>query len=525
MGVRLFKSSILQSPILCLALTLRLLALNTRPLWYDEAFAVLFAEKGFRAMLAGTLTPVAGAASDVHPIAYYTALDFWMRVFGQSPFAVRLLSVFLGTLTLAVMYAIGRRLFHREAATVGMLIAAASPFHVYYSQETRMYAPLALFCALTVLFFLRAISEENWRLVLSEGEGLEIRDWIGVAVSAALAMYMQNLAAFFLLAFGLSALPRPKLLVKVAAAGGLAFLLWLPWFLNLPGQFAKLQQAYWVTRPDFVTLLQTALVYHVGEELVAWGGQSRGGQPQGLPLLGLALFTAILLPLLLGWQIFRQRREASAQGAQWLAVLAFGTPALLFLASFYQPVYIQRALLPASLMYSIALGWLLTGKVMPLPIRLVLGGLLALTASAGLWAHYTFAQFPRPSFQEAVTFLQEHAGPGDLILHSNKLTFFPMYYYDRTLPQKFLADPPGSGGDTLALPTQAVLGLLAEKDAQTAVGDARSIWFVIFEKEIEEYGGPDRHPALQWLRAQPQLDDVREIIEVGDLMIHKFVHR
>jgi hypothetical protein len=100
-----------------------------------------------------------------------------------------------------------------------------------------------------------------------------------------------------------------------------------------------------------------------------------------------------------------------------------------------------------------------------------------------------------------------------------------MYYYDRTLPQKFLADPPGSGGDTLALPTQAVLGLLAEKDAQTAVGDARSIWFVIFEKEIEEYGGPDRHPALQWLRAQPQLDDVREIIEVGDLMIHKFVHR
>ncbi|MBI3244764.1 MAG: glycosyltransferase family 39 protein [Chloroflexi bacterium] len=491
---------ILPFGVLLLAFTLRSVALNTRPLWYDEAFAVLFAEKGFSAMLAGTLTPVAGAASDVHPVAYYTALKGWMQVFGGSPFSARLLSVFAGLLTVAVAYAIGRRLFNGWAATVGMLIVAVSPFQVYYVQETRMYAPLTLFCALTVLFFLYAARNTQY----------QIRNWLGLALSAALAVYMQNLAAFFLLAFGLSTLRRPKVFAKMAAAGVAAFALWLPWFLNLPGQFAKLQQAYWVTRPDFVTLLQTLLVYHAGEELVA-----------ARALLPLALFTAVVLPVFLGWQILKQRREASTKNALWLTALAVGTPLLLFLASLYQPVYIQRALLPASLTYSIALGWLLAEAAMPTLIRIVLGGLLAVTAIAGLWAHYTFARFPRPDFPAAVAFLRQSAGPGDVILHSNKLTFLPMHYYDRALAQSFLADPPGSGSDTLALPTQKVLGLFAVNDAEAATRGAGRVWFVIFDRAIEE-ATPEQHPHLAWLESQYAL---RNTTHVGDLRVYEFVKR
>lgn len=484
--------------ILLFAFALRLIALNARPLWYDEAFAVLFAEKGFRAMLAGTLTPVAGVASDVHPIAYYTVLNNWMQVFGQSPFAVRLLSVFFGLLTVAVSYVVGRRLFNGRAASAGMAVVAVSPFHIYYSQETRMYAPLALFCVLTILFFLHAARNTQY----------EIRNWLGLALSAALAMYMQNLAAFFLLAFGLSTLPRPKVFAKVAAAGAVAFALWLPWFLNLPGQFAKLQQAYWVTRPDLVTLLQTALVYHAGEESVA-----------ARTLLPLALFTAVVLPVFLGWQILKRRRDASTQSALWLTALAVGTPFLLFLASLYQPVYIQRALLPASLMYSIALGWLLAEAAMPTMIRVVLGGLLAITSIAGLWAHYTFAQFPRPDFPAAVAFLRQNAGSGDVTLHSNKLSFFPMHYYDRALPQTFLADPPSSGSDTLALPTQDALGLFAVDDAEAATRGAGRVWLVIFDRAIEEYA-PEQHPHLAWLEAHYTR---KSAWRVDDLVVYEFV--
>ena len=65
--------------MLLLAFLLRVLNLNGRALWYDEAFAVLFSEKGLNAMLYGTLTPAGGAAADVHPLLYYTSLDGWMR--------------------------------------------------------------------------------------------------------------------------------------------------------------------------------------------------------------------------------------------------------------------------------------------------------------------------------------------------------------------------------------------------------------------------------------------------------------
>src|SRR5512143_4056960 len=72
-----------------LAFILRLVNLGGRPLWYDEAFAVLYAEKPFEAMVYGTLTQVGGAAADVHPLFFYSTLHAWMSVVGQSPLAVR----------------------------------------------------------------------------------------------------------------------------------------------------------------------------------------------------------------------------------------------------------------------------------------------------------------------------------------------------------------------------------------------------------------------------------------------------
>jgi 4-amino-4-deoxy-L-arabinose transferase-like glycosyltransferase len=493
--------------ILLLALALRVRGLDARPLWYDEAFAVLFSEKGFAAMLKGTLTPVEGAAADVHPVAYYTALNGWMQALGQTPFAVRMLSVFLGMLTLAAVYAIGRMLFHPRAARVGMLIAALSPFQVYYDRETRMYAGLALFCALTVVCVARAARLErqagpNARTLSHWGA------WAGVSLFAALAMYMQNLAAFFLLALGLSALARPRVFARMAVAGAGAFVLWLPWFLNLGSQLAKLQKSYWVTRPTPLTLLQTALVYHTGEEML-----------EARLLLPLALFTGLVLPLMLAFQLFKARRAPETRPAAWLAALAAGTPLLLFVASLYQPVYIQRALLPAAAMYSVALGWLLTTRSAPGVIRGGLGLLLAATSITGLWAHFTFAQFPRPHFPAVVHWLRQHAGPDDRIVHSNKLTFLPMHYYDRALPQTFVADPAGLGSDTLAFPTQAVLGLYPAADIEAAAAGAGRVWFVIFDRAVAELA-PGPHPHLHWLdehfRQQQKL-------QFDDMAVYEYV--
>jgi hypothetical protein len=289
-----------------------------------------------------------------------------------------------------------------------------------------------------------------------------------------------------------------------------AFLLWLPWFLNVPSQLAKLQQAYWVSQPTPLSLLQTLMVYHGGEEML-----------EAQVALPLVLFTALVLPLMLGFQLYKARNDLRMRRAGWASALAFGTPLVLFAASFITPVYIQRALLPAAVFYALALAWLFTPNLkvpMPTPIRSGLIGVFGLTMFLGLSAHYTFDKFPRPNFQQVLAFIQTEGGPDDLILHSNKLTFLPMVYYNRTLPQVFLPDPAGSGSDTLALPTQDVLGLHPAADVETAASGAKRIWFLIFNKAITEYA-PEPHPQLQWLKDNFLLARTKQF---GDLALYEF---
>jgi hypothetical protein len=64
--------------IIALALVLRLISLGGRPLWYDEAFTVLYAEKPLETMLNGTVTRLEGAAAEEHPLFSYLVLHYCM---------------------------------------------------------------------------------------------------------------------------------------------------------------------------------------------------------------------------------------------------------------------------------------------------------------------------------------------------------------------------------------------------------------------------------------------------------------
>jgi hypothetical protein len=113
-------------------------------------------------------------------------------------------------------------------------------------------------------------------------------------------------------------------------------------------------------------------------------------------------------------------------------------------------------------------------------------------------------------------YLAEELSPDDRIVHSNKLTMLPMVYYDRDLPQRYVADPPRSGSDTLALPTQRVLGLMADPDLQAAVGGAKRVWFVIFSQAIVEYQmeGYSTHPHIRWLEKTYQLEQEQNWVDI-----------
>jgi uncharacterized membrane protein len=492
--------------IFLLALVLRLINLGGRNLWYDEAFAVLYAEKSFSAILYGTITQVEGAAADVHPLLYYFFLHLWMGLFGQSPFIVRLPSVIFGLASIVLAFSIGQRLFDPDAGLLAAVITAIAPFHINYSQENRMYSLLCLLSLLTVYFFIRC-----WK---GDGYG----NWLGFILAATLSLYTHNLAFLVILALDLFVLlTRRWRLVKPLIVSHLAFgLLFSPWLTVIFSQFGKIRQAYWVPPPGLKELVQTLILFHF--DLLP---------PMPLGLVSIILFLSLLILVLTLYRVVRVRGrdQRSREGIYLLSLLAFAPVVVAFLLSQFKSIYIIRGLLPAAAVYYILVAKILAEAQLParLPKRvawLLLSPVVVLLAIS-LAYHYTYAWFPRPPFDEAVTYLRENHQSGDAIVHDNKLTFFPCHYYDRELPQAFMADPPGSGSDTLALPTQEALGLLAGQTMEDATAGSQRVWFVIFQRAFAEYEGlgHPQPPHKAWLEERYRLV---ETVTFNDLNIYLY---
>ena len=479
--------------VLLLAVLLRLVNLNSRPVWYDEAFSILFAQNSPATMLAGTVGS-GGAAAEEHPLLYYTGLHGWMAVWGSSPAGARTFSVLFSSLTVAMIYLLARRLYDRRTGWAAAFIAAIAPFAVYYGQEARMYALLGFTTVTMVYCFVR-----GWQTG-------ERRAWAGFALFGALSLYAHNLAVVFIAGLdlwlvwhwwrGRRGAARWQNARPVILAHLLMLLLFAPWLLVLPRQLGKIGGgAYWITRPGLTELIQTLLIFHF-----AYDNQALPGW-----LLPPALLLAVLLPVLL-WMGWRASRRAPAggespfPGAEGLLLSLTLAPVLLtFLISQARPVYVVRALLPSALMYYLLLARVLVLGRLPRPVKgAALLPALAVVLAA-LLNHYQYQLFPRPPFAAAVAYLAAEVDEG-VVVHSSKLTYLPTYYYDPALPQAFLADPPGGPTDTLSEATQAVLGIRETAGLAAATAGQDRVWLVLFAAEVAEMDDPGReHPHLAWL--------------------------
>jgi 4-amino-4-deoxy-L-arabinose transferase-like glycosyltransferase len=485
---------------LLIGLLLRLPELGSRPMWYDEAFSVLFSSTGPKSMLYGTLTPVEGVAADVHPLLYYTILWGWMKIAGTSALAVRSLSVLIGLGIIVVGWRLALNLFNRRAADLSAVLLAISPFEIHYAQEARMYALLALLCLLTALFYQRGISSGRWR------------DWIGFGLFAGLSMYAHILAGGFLLSLGIAWLiwHRFRRAKQFLAGVGLAILMYAPWLVQLPSQMGKVGQAYWIERPGLLELVQTVLIFVTD-----------------LPLkdifLPVGLFIALFMLGLLLWRTVWARRSQQPQSEQvlWVGFLALAPVLVIFAVSQFRPVFILRGLLPSVSFYILWLAWGLTAERRN---RVVIwSGISAMILASvlGLYSRLDFHGFPYAPFDRIGEQVESQLEPGAIVLHSNKLSMLPLVYAAPQLDQRYMADISGSGSDTLALPTQEVLGLLAYDDIEAAVDGANRVYFVIFEREIMEYqsAGFDQHPYLAWLALHYE---EAQIQTWGDLRVYVF---
>lgn len=475
--------------ILVLAFSLRMLGVISRPIWYDEAFSILFSEKGLEAMLYGTLSPTGAGSADIHPLGYYAILWIWISSLGRSIFAARMLSIVISLISLVLIYQISKLLFRKRTASIAALLFAILPFQIHFAQEIRMYSLMTLWLLVSTLSFLRARAG-NWEW------------WVLFAISCALAQYTHNLAAFYLIPLTLTPIFQRdwKTLRAITVACLFSIIIYLPWAIHLPSQFSKVSTSYWVERPGFEKIFTLFLYYLPNMPL-----------PNNMLVPGLLIATSTISLALYQTILSRKNSVPTANRGIWLAYLAFTPPFLLWLISQYIPVYIERALLPSHAVFCIWLAWTLTHMKASRPIQTMSLLFIVISTVIGLFQHATYKDFPYGPFSEINERILNEIETGDIVVHSSKLSYLPSLYTNPNMSQGYIIDPPGSTVDTLAPATREVLQVVDFENIISATADAHRIWFIIYQKSLDEFrqaGQP--HPHIQYLNDNFKLESIEE---------------
>lgn len=151
------KSHIIIFTITLIALCVRLLNID-KPfgLWYDEMLTYIFSSKSFPLGIIHSLL-----REDFHMPLYYLFVNRWMYFLGSSDIALRLSSVFWGTLTIPALFCLGKTYKSEKLGYLLAIVGCLSPIMIYYSQEVRFYSMLMCFSTLSLIYFLKLLDAPN----------------------------------------------------------------------------------------------------------------------------------------------------------------------------------------------------------------------------------------------------------------------------------------------------------------------------------------------------------------------------
>lgn len=466
--------------ILLLGFGLRLHRLGEQPVWWDEGHAVWAARQSLYETTRIT-------AHDVHPPFYLWLLHGWLRLAGESEFAVRYLSLIGGMLTVALVYVVARRLIGRRAALLAALLLSTARFHIWWSQEARMYVWAAFWGLLSVYWFTQL------------GRG-GLRAWWGYVLSGAAALYTLYLSVLVLLIQNLFVVltvwrkPRRghQLFTWMLWQLGV-LLLYAPWlYLALPRIRHDTAKAPF-TFAQVWQLFGTVLTTGISTDLERYTGL--------LIAFGLLALTGILLLVLdrtqpqryglLGWEV-----------ALLLALALIAPPMVVYGLSiprgfFYSPKPEARYLLLFAPYFYILLAATLAGLWPKGRWRRVLSALalvLVLVTWVGVLPQHYAGRYLRDDMRSAMRALAVYARPDDavLLVSGDRYPVF-LYHYNRAFP--------GGDGPTVYLMPRYSARFSAETvDAELAPlhEQHERLWLASVERAMQD---PD-NLVESWLNAR-----------------------
>jgi uncharacterized membrane protein len=125
---------------ICFAVLLIAQAAIGRSVWMDEAYSVLYAKQSVEKII---------QPADVHPPGFYLVLHYWIGIFGDNEFAMRMLSVVFALGVFCLLYFIWVKLFKDDSFFFFGLMYVLASSVIYFATEIRMYELALFFCLLS----------------------------------------------------------------------------------------------------------------------------------------------------------------------------------------------------------------------------------------------------------------------------------------------------------------------------------------------------------------------------------------
>lgn len=366
--------------ITLLAMGLRLFHLGQQGFWLDESVSFVRAIVPLQASMENIL------AIGIHVPLYFLLLRP-VALIGQSETILRFPSVVLAVLSIPIMYRVGRLSLGRPAGLLGAFFLALNPFHLWYSQEARMYTMVVFFVLGSVYFFLRAIRKNTWR------------SWGSFVIFSTLAYGTHYFALQIALVQFAFILCRFRILHRVfrkwAICQGLAFLPLIPWLVAYFGQDVVALGIGWIKRPTLLAPLQTL-----------WAFSSNYGG--SLTPIGLFLLCLVLL------QGFLTRQPAHRDHKLFLA-LWLGLPIVVtWLISQRRPIYDHRYLIVVLPAYLVLLAYGVVGVSHRILKWALTIALVAIMASSSIRIYFD-PVFLKQDWRGAAHYVQSSAQANDVI--------------------------------------------------------------------------------------------------------------
>ncbi|MFH1486104.1 MAG: glycosyltransferase family 39 protein [Chloroflexota bacterium] len=458
--------------ILLLSFGLRVYQLDGQSLWSDEGASAVMAGRSLGQI-------VNNAAADIHPPLYYFLLRGWVPLAGESEFALRFPSLFLGVLLVALVFTLADRLFSISAGLISGFAAAIAPLLVYYSQEARMYMLMAVLAMLSTYLFLLLTGI----VIQKRGVSKEWMLWPVYALITAAMLYTQYISFTILLLQNLVFIisfwridRQWRLWVTWVLSQAAIALVFLPWFLEVTGQVSVWQTS--VSPLGLGELLGRAFLF-------LSLGSSGEAATAALPLFAVVLLGSLL------WIPTGDRERESYHRLAPLLLISMWTLLpifVMYLISLQRPMFHHKFLLLSAPSYCILLGLGIAslgtsgagvvklfagsqrvfqaGSALVITLLLLI---LSLASFVSLHAYYFDSQYARDDYRGLAHYIERSSKPGDAIILNapGQIEIFN-YYYRGELPR-------------YPLPRQRPIDVAAtERELEEITKRHENIWLVLW---------------------------------------------